>query len=94
METTTLIYLALAGAGGLGYWFYFWAASGEGFIFRKAVKSWLAAVAAVGAAFALAPSAGPVTILSGLGAISLGVNAEKGVDFAKDLLTVKSPLKP
>lgn len=83
MDTLTLAYIGLVSAGGLAYWLYYWLGSGQPFIFRKAVKSWLTTIAlSAGAYFGGAALAGPLTLLSAFGAVELGIRVAQGADWA------------
>lgn len=87
METVTLAYILLACLGGLGYWLWYWLGSGEPLMLRKASKTWVATVAACVGAFVAAPVGGPLTLLTAWGALSLGIAAARGMDWARDGLS-------
>lgn len=82
MDTLTLEYIGLVVLGGLGYGIYYWADSGEPFIFRKAIKTVLTTIGVCVGAYFGAALAGPLTWLSAFGAVELGWRTSQAVDWA------------
>ncbi len=83
--TETLVYIGCVAFGGLVSFGYGWAVSGEGFEWRKAIRTAGAAVVAAITAYFTTPILGPLTPQTIFMALVAGFIAAKGADAIKDV---------